>query len=158
MSGCDSIFVLNLIVNPTYDIYVNDTAIREHEYTYDGFVITPEDSGTIYHEIQHYTIYGCDSIVHLTLYVAYNEGIDEVTLPSFSFYPNPTSAQVNIQGEQMRKVEVFSIDGKLFYHAKAESPEFTQIDVTSFPTGHYLVRITLDNGQTVTRKIIVNRK
>ncbi|MBO4655676.1 MAG: T9SS type A sorting domain-containing protein [Bacteroidales bacterium] len=158
VSGCDSIFVLNLIVNPTYDIYVNDTAIREHEYTYDGFVITPEDSGTIYHEIQHYTIYGCDSIVHLTLYVAYNEGIDEVTLPSFSFYPNPTSAQVNIQGEQMRKVEVFSIDGKLFYHAKAESPEFTQIDVTSFPTGHYLVRITLDNGQTVTRKIIVNRK
>ena len=158
VSGCDSVFVLHLQINPTYDVFVTDTAIREHEYTYDGFVITPADSGTFYHEIQHYTIYGCDSITHLTLYVAYNDGVDDITLPSFSFYPNPTSAQVNIQGEQMRQVDVFSIDGKLIHSAKAESPEFTQIDVTRFPTGHYLVKITLDDGKTVTRKIIVNKR
>ena len=158
VSGCDSVFVLHLQLNPTYDVFVTDTAIREHEYTYEGLVITPADSGTFYHEIQHYTIYGCDSITHLTLYVAYNDGVDDITLPSFSFYPNPTSAQVNIQGEQMRQVDVFSIDGKLIHSAKAESPEFTQIDVTRFPTGHYLVRITLDDGKTVTRKIIVNKR
>ena len=159
ISGCDSVFVLYLSLNPTFDVYVSDTAIREHEYTYESFVITPADSGTFNYEIQNYTVYGCDSIVHLTLYVIFNEGIDDVTLtPEFTFYPNPTSARLNIQGEQMRQVEVFNINGKLVYHANADTPELTQIDVMGFPTGHYLVKVTLDDGKTVTRKIIVSKK
>ena len=158
VSGCDSIFVLNLTVNPVYDIYVNDTAIREHEYTYGTLVITPSDSGSFNYDIQFYTIFNCDSIVHLTLYVAYNDGIDDHSPVEFSFYPNPTSAQVNISGDQMRLVEVFGINGKLIRRADADTPEFTKLDVSSFPTGHYLVRITLNNGNTITRKIIVTRQ
>ena len=158
VSGCDSVFILHLHINPVYDIFVNDTAIREHEYTYGSFVITPADSGTFNYEIQNYTIYGCDSIIHLTLYVAFNEDIEDHTLPPFSFYPNPTTAQLNIQGEQMRKVEVFNINGKLVYLANSDSPESTKIDVTRFPTGHYIVKVTLNDGKTVTRKIIVNTR
>ena len=158
VSGCDSIFVLNLTINPVYEIYVNDTAIREHEYTYGPLVITPTDSGTFNYDIQYYTIFGCDSIVHLILYVANNDGVDDHTLTSFSFYPNPTSAQVNISGDQMRMVEVFNINGKLIRREDADSPEFTQIDVSTFPSGHYMVRITLDDGNTVTRKIVVRRR
>ena len=158
VSGCDSVFVLHLFFNPVYDIYVNDTAIRDHEYTYENFVITPTDSGTFHYDIQYYTIFGCDSVVHLTLYVANNDGIDDHTPAHFSFYPNPTSAQLNISGNQMRMVEVFSIDGQLIRREDADSPEFTTIDVTTFPTGHYLVRITLDGGDTVTRTIVVNRR
>ncbi len=158
VSGCDSIFVLNLTVNPVYEIYVNDTAIREHEYTYGTLVITPADSGTFLYDMQYYTIFGCDSIIHLTLYVANNDGLDDLSLQSFSFYPNPTSAQLVIRGEQMRLVEVFDINGKLVRREDAETPEFTTIDVTTFPTGNYLVRITLNDGNTVTRKIVVNRR
>ena len=159
VSGCDSVFVLHLSINPVYDVYVSDTAIREHEYTYENFVITPADSGTFTYEIQNYTIFGCDSITHLTLYVAYNDGIDDLTIiPEFTFYPNPTSAKLNIQGGQMRQVEVFSINGKLICRENADSPEFTQLDVMNLPTGHYLVRVTLDDGKTVTRKIIVNKR
>ena len=158
VSGCDSIFVLNLTINPVYDIYVNDTAIREHEYTYGTLVITPSDSGSFNYDIQYYTIFNCDSIVHLTLYVAYNDGIDDHSPVEFSFYPNPTSAQVNISGDQMRLVEVFGINGKLIHRADADTPEFTKLDVSSFPTGHYLVRITLNDGNTITRKIIVTRQ
>ena len=137
---------------------MNDTAIREHEYTYGPLVITPTDSGTFNYDIQYYTIFGCDSIVHLILYVANNDGVDDHTLTSFSFYPNPTSAQVNISGDQMRLVEVFNINGKLIRREDADSPEFTQIDVSTFPSGHYMVRITLDDGNTVTRKIVVSRR
>lgn len=159
VSGCDSIFVLHLSINPVYDVYVSDTAIREHEYTYENFVITPADSGTFTYEIQNYTVFGCDSITHLTLYVAYNDGIDDLTIiPEFTFYPNPTSARLNIQGGQMRQVEVFNINGKLICRENADSPEFTQLDVMNLPTGHYLVRVTLDDGKTVTRKIIVNKQ
>lgn len=159
VSGCDSVFVLHLYINPVYDIYVSDSAVREHEYTYENFVITPTDSGTFHYDIQYYTIFGCDSVVHLTLYVANNDAIDDHTLlPDFTFYPNPTSATLNILGGQMRQVEVFNLNGKLIRRENADSPDFTQLDVTTLPTGHYLVKVTLEDGKTVTRKIIVHKR
>lgn len=157
-SGCDSVFVLNLIVHPAFDVFVSDTAIREHEYSFDSFVITPYEIGTFDYDIQYYTIYGCDSVIHLTLIVVNNEGIDDLTLQTFSFYPNPTSALLNISGDQMHLVEVFGPDGKLIRRENADSPEFTRIDVSTLTTGYYLVKITLNDGKTVTRKIVVNRQ
>ncbi len=157
VSGCDSVFVLHLVVNPIFDVYVSDTAVREHEYTYESFVVTPTEVGTFDYDIQYYTIYGCDSIVHLTLYVVNNDGIDDITLSSFSFYPNPTSAQLNIRGDRMRRITMYNIDGKLVYSAEASSPEAAQINVTGFASGYYTVHVLLDDGQTITRKIIINR-
>ena len=157
--GCDSVYVLHLSLNPIYDVYVSDSAMREHEYTYDNFVITPADSGTFEYDIQYYTVFGCDSIVHLTLYVAFNDGVEEFSMePEFSFYPNPTSVLLNIRGERMRSVAVFNMAGKLLRRQDADTPEFTQIDVMNLPTGHYLVKVTLDDGKTVTGKIIVSRR
>ena len=158
VTGCDSVFVLHLTLNPVYDIYVSDSAIREHEYTYDNFVVTPSDSGTFNYDIQYYTLFGCDSVVHLTLYVAYNDGIiDHTLLPEFSFYPNPTTARLNISGERMRRISMYNVNGKLVYSAEASSPEAAQIDVTAFASGYYLVHVLLDDGQTITRKIVINR-
>ena len=157
--GCDSVYVLNLSLNPVYDIYVNDTALRHHEYTFgDNFVITPVDSGNFSYDIQYYTIANCDSIVHLSLYVAFNYGIDDVVLPEFSFYPNPTSAVLNIRGEQMRTVEVFSMNGRLIYRADAETPENTRIDVVNYPAGTYLVKVILEDNRVVNGKIIIQRR
>ena len=156
--GCDSVFVLHLTVNPTYDVYVSDSAVMWQEYTYGDFVLTPDDSGTFHYDIQNYTLANCDSIVHLTLYVAFAEGIEEFSMtPEFSFYPNPTRAALNIRGERMRAVEIHDMMGKLLIRANADTPEFTQLDVTNLSTGHYLVKVTLDDGKTVTGKIIVNR-
>ncbi|MBP5496318.1 MAG: T9SS type A sorting domain-containing protein [Bacteroidales bacterium] len=157
--GCDSVYVLHLSLNPIYDIYVTDTAIREHEYVNGSFVITPADSGTFEYDIQYFTLVGCDSIVHLTLYVAFNDGVEEFTMePEFSFYPNPTSVMLNIRGERMKSVAVFNMAGKLLNQQDADTPDFTQIDVINLPTGHYLVKVTLDDGKTVTGKIIVSRR
>ena len=157
--GCDSVYVLHLDINPIFDIYVDDTAMANHEYSYDNFVVTPADSGVYHYDIQYYTLAGCDSIVHLTLYVAFNDGIDDYTMtPEFSFYPNPTAVQLNIAGERMSAVEIFNINGKMVYRSDADSPEFTQLDVTRFSTGHYVVKVVLDDGKTVTGKIVVSRR
>ena len=156
--GCDSVYVLHLTLNPTYEVYVNDTAMNGHEYTYDSYVFTPNDSGTVYHDIQYVTIAGCDSIVHLIIYVMYNDGVEEYSMtPEFAFFPNPTQARLSIRGERMRTVEVFNLAGKLVRRSDAETPEFTQVDVTNLSDGQYLVRVTLDDGQVVTGKIIVKR-
>ena len=158
-TGCDSIFVLHLTVNPAYHIYVSDTAVRENTYTYGDFVITPADSGVFTYDIQGYTIANCDSVIHLTLYVEYNTGIeDPVMLPEFKFFPNPTNAVLNIKGEQMRQVHIYDLNGKLVRKSDSDSPESTNIDVTGFASGHYVVKVLLENGQSVTRKIIVDRR
>lgn len=157
--GCDTILTVYFSINPTYEIYVTDTAMREHEYTNACFTVTPADSGTYHYDLQCYTLMGCDSIIHLTLYVAYNEGVDEFSMsPDFAIYPNPTSAQLNIRGERMTRVEVFGLDGRLIYRGTPDTPEFTALDVTSLATGHYTARVTLDDGKYVSDKFIINRR
>ncbi len=157
--GCDSIFTINLTISPTYEVYVSDSAIKDHEYTIGCYTFTPADSGVSHYDIQCYTLAGCDSIIHLTLYVAFNEGVDEHYMsPEVNIYPNPTSAQLNLRGERMTRVEVFGLDGRLIYSGTPETPEFTTLDVTPFATGHYTVRITLDDGKSVSGKFIINRR
>lgn len=156
--GCDSVYVLNLTINPTYDVYVTDTALRHHEYVYDEFVMTPADSGTFNYDIQYYTLENCDSIVHLTLYVAYNYGLEDVELIDFNFYPNPTSALLNIDGERMRLVEVYAMSGRLIYRSDVDNPDFAQINVATYPSGNYIVKVTLDDNKVVNAKIVIQRK
>ena len=159
VNGCDSVFILHLSLNPTYETYISDSAMNGHEYQHDIFVITPDDSGTFHYDIQYYTVAGCVSIVYLTLYVAYNDGIDEFAMtPEFSFFPNPTQAALNITGERMKRIQVYDLSGKLVLIADPDTPEQARLNVAGFATGHYLVRVLLDDGKTVTGKIIVNRR
>ena len=97
--------------------------------------------------------------MHLTLFVAFNHGVDDFAfLPDFSFYPNPTQAMLNIKGQEMERVDVFNLNGKLLLSQRPDSPEFTQLDVARFASGHYLVKVLLHDGRTVSGKIVVNRR
>ena len=158
-TGCDSVYILHLSINPTYEVFVSDSAMNGHEYQYDNFVVTPSDSGTYHYDIQYYTIAGCDSVVHLTLLVAFNDGVEEFSMtPEFSFFPNPTQAALNITGERMKRIQVYDLRGKLVLIADPDTPEQTRINVSHFATGHYVVKVLLDDGNSVTGKIIVNRR
>ena len=158
-NGCDSVYVLHLTVNPTYEVFVSDSAINGHEYQYDNFVVTPSDSGTFHYDIQYYTVANCDSVVHLTLIVAFNDGIEEFEMtPEFSFFPNPTQAVLNIAGERMSRIHVYDLSGRLVLIADPDTPEQARLNVTGFATGHYVVKVLLKDGKTVTGKIIVDRR
>lgn len=74
-----------------------------------------------------------------------------------SFFPNPTNTTLHIRGKRMAQIEVVSLDGRLLFSGAPDSPDFTALDVTQFATGHYTVRITLDDGKTVSGKIVVKR-
>ena len=156
-TGCDSVYVLNLTVTPTYEIFVEDSALRNHLYTGYGLTLTPEDSGTLTYDIQNYTINGCDSIIHLTLHVAFNYGIEQHTAEQreFTVYPNPATTVVNIKGEDMRKVHVYNALGKLVQVVEAEDEEHVQIMINGYAPGNYFLRILLSDGQIVNKKIIV---
>ena len=63
VKGCDSLFSVNLIVNPVYDTLIIDSICKGSIYTLNGFEVS---------EAGYYTQYltsikGCDSIVNLSL-------------------------------------------------------------------------------------------
>jgi len=72
-SGCDSVFVLNLTVNPTYAFNENHSICNGGSYTWHGTTYT---TGGIY-TAAYTTVNGCDSIYTLNLSVnptyAFNE-------------------------------------------------------------------------------------
>ena len=84
--------------------------------------------------------------------------VDDATLQnSISLYPNPTNGTVfinNIGNETLTKADIFDITGKKimsfdnFYNLKS-------IDINSFKTGLYFLKIYSNSGSTV-KKIIKN--
>ncbi|MGB4775311.1 MAG: T9SS type A sorting domain-containing protein, partial [Daejeonella sp.] len=70
-------------------------------------------------------------------------------------YPNPTKGVITISGNGSAtgKIEVVNASGAKVYQTDLKS-NTTQLDLSAYPSGIYLVTIT-SNGQTTTKKIIL---
>lgn len=83
---------------------------------------------------------------------------DELSANSFvSVYPNPASSLLNImaQGENtLVSVSLYDVTGKQLLNEPVRSHQLT-VNVEGFAKGIYLLRITLENNQTVLQKVIV---
>jgi hypothetical protein len=79
-------------------------------------------------------------------------GINELSAfeNSTVIYPNPTNAQLNIQSKnEIQKIEIYNQLGEMVYQSN-----YTLNDVSTLAKGIYLVRITDDRGNTVTKRIV----
>jgi hypothetical protein len=91
INGCDSIVNLQLTVNPSYNLFINDT-IYEDEWRYVG---NAKYNTSGIHVTYFETGFGCDSIVNLNLHVIYyppeitafsplnEDGINDYLYPGF---------------------------------------------------------------------------
>jgi hypothetical protein len=149
---------LKLTVNPSYHINVYGTAMRYHEYSFGDFTVTPVDTGTYTYDFQYYTAEGCDSVVHLILYVANNDGIVSHDVAVAEIFPNPTNTVLHIKGEGIRQIEIYNAEGQLVYVTEEMPSDLKTIDVSRYAAGQYLVKILFNNKQTVTKKVIVNHQ
>jgi gliding motility-associated-like protein len=72
-NGCDSILILDLLVNPTYNQHIYADICQGQTYNLNGF--TESATGIYYDTLQ--TINGCDSVktLHLTVHQNYNDTI-----------------------------------------------------------------------------------
>lgn len=78
-------------------------------------------------------------------------------------YPNPASSQLNVDIQSRNKmgnvrVKAYNVSGTAIYNQQfaIESTDFHQtIDVSNFTGGLYLFTIEVDNGQKITRKILI---
>jgi hypothetical protein len=80
--------------------------------------------------------------------------VQEIKSDLFDIYPNPASSLLNIRYEGLKKIQISIINSN---GQNVNSSILTQksIDVSTFPTGIYLIKITDENGNILlSRKIL----
>ncbi|MCR4878084.1 MAG: T9SS type A sorting domain-containing protein, partial [Bacteroidales bacterium] len=65
---------------------------------------------------------------------------------------------LNIKGENMRKILIYNTDGQIVYFTDENVKDLQQVDVSRYAPGQYFVKIIFNNKQSVTKKVVVNRK
>ncbi|HPE75606.1 MAG TPA: CotH kinase family protein [Draconibacterium sp.] len=72
-------------------------------------------------------------------------------------YPNPAKTVVNIMwDETIVNLQIFDLTGKTVYINENVDTELAHIEVSTFPPGIYILKISNKNGNTATEKIVVN--
>ena len=66
-----------------------------------------------------------------------------------SVYPNPTANRIYIQGENVLQAELFDLRGR-----KVKATTQNQIDLSDITSGSFILKVTTDNNNTKSFKII----
>jgi hypothetical protein len=76
----------------------------------------------------------------------------------FTIVPNPSSNMIEItmKETQFTKVNVTTIDGKVVDEKSFEKTDRTQMDVSRYANGIYIINVTSENGKIATKKLIKN--
>ena len=154
--GCDSVFMMYLTINPSYEIDVTDTAIAGTAYHNHGLNFTPQNPGTLTIPVPGTTVDGCDSTVNVTLIVVEATGIDLHYLDNrITLFPNPTENvfTVNSTMDIIRELTIFDNNGKAVLQQSVNDYS-GQVNVEHLAPGIYFVRLTTPN-HLVTKKLIV---
>ena len=86
-----------------------------------------------------------------------NLSVSDLDIESFKVYPNPAKNTVSLNWNKTDAVSIRIYDalGKLMYYAKNKTiAEPTNIDVSTYASGLYFVRINTANG-AVTKKLVI---
>lgn len=131
VNGCDSLVTLDLTLNNSSSSTLNETALDS--YTLNGQ--TYIQSGTYIQTLQN--TQGCDSTITLNLTMQFT-GIEENTLNSVKFYPNPTNGLITIQSESFEDLVISNLLGNVVL-TESKEQETMIIDVSEFPVGIYFI-------------------
>jgi len=67
---------------------------------------------------------------------------------SISVYPNPTTGNVNVAAPGLSHITVMNTLGQVIYDSEADG-NMTTLDLNSYQTGIYMVRVITENGESV---------
>ena len=116
-----------------------------HPYLTDG---TPENS----FEITDIHENGNQLTFHVNFFY---DGVDENNNDeSLSVYPNPVADRLVVNGHDMRQVELVNIMGQRVLVGVVGNDENVELSLVGLPSGVYLLRVLMDNGSTVVKKVV----
>ena len=117
---------------------------------------TPRDSGEQQLTITLTDFYGNTKTITKDLYVNHCNDlvVDENENIVLSIYPNPATECINIAGENIASIEICNLLGGVVYEAQNCSSH-NVISTENMPAGSYYVRVRLEDGKVITKKIII---
>lgn len=161
----DSTLTVMLTINYGDTTQVADTIDFGNGYDGNGFSLTAEELRAALRNGSHSDIAvlqfvdslqsanGCDSLVVLTLYVTGYVGTPEVQkLVDVKVYPNPTHGIVNVEGSDLKSIEVYDNVSHRLLNRKVDGDKAT-FDLSDHPAGSYYVRVRTAHG-TVVKKVV----
>jgi hypothetical protein len=77
--------------------------------------------------------------------------VEDILQPQsgISVYPNPTANRIYIQGENVLQAELFDLRGR-----KVKATTKNQLDLSDITSGSFILKVTTDNNNTKSFKII----
>ncbi len=134
-----------------YNVYRNGVKINEDLitecYFYDDNV-NPYETYAYYVE----TVYddGCTSESSPIEVTTDGVGVSENEKLNVKVYPNPAEGSVNVKAEGLKNVELIDMMGRVI--SRNDSSEtVTTIDLSSFTSGIYFLRVTTESGVSLQR-------
>jgi hypothetical protein len=88
------------------------------------------------------------SILELEAYGPVSTGITSPEVNRISVYPNPASDRVMIQGCEVARVSIYSLQGK-----ELKTANTSNIDISGLNSGLYLISVTYKSGNKTTLKL-----
>jgi len=86
--------------------------------------------------------------------LTYHISVNEIFNNAVKIYPNPANSQIFVEGATVKSVEIYNLQGKLLY---LQNGDLHKIDVSGFAAGNYLIRVSIENGQKITKQITIKR-
>ena len=120
-----------------------------------SFTATSLSAGnhTIKYEVPAAVFNGQDGRIVLSMYMQSSNqflSVKDVSTVDVSVYPNPTADFVNIKSDKkVRNVIIYSLDGRRLNEVKD-----SKIDLSTYPSGNYLLDITMEGGTQFKHKVI----
>lgn len=96
------------------------------------------------------TYYGAE-----TTFQTWMEGVNELE-ETLKIYPNPTSGVLNIQGEDMKSIEVYNTIGQCVMTQEVNGNDI-QLNTESLNNGIYFLRVRANDGAVLNRTFSVAR-
>ncbi len=112
-NSCNSTIILNLTVNPAYNVVIDDDITRGYDYTENGFeVLNAQESGVYVQHLQ--SIKGCDSTVTLNLrvvdwgtgvYTSHTGEVEKDNIDNWEYVPSDETEWIISAGSKVRFTE-----------------------------------------------------
>ncbi len=152
-----NVFDLNFLIEGCYRFIIEDTfgdgiengIFDGEEY---GFVHVVNHLGdTIFNENEF------EAGTSQRFYVDYHLSTEELNMPNFEVYPNPSSGIVNIvldEKSHFGRLTIHSVLGNLIYQKEVQTQSVHQLNTEAWSKGIYFIQIESENN-THSKKLII---
>lgn len=171
-NGCDSVIYMNVTINRSPEVYItgdlrvapgSDATLYANSnqnvaYTWsngstaDSITLKNVQGNTDVSLTGTNNSTGCENTTTVTILA--NLAIEEVNDDLLQLYPNPTTAQININSaEELKNISVFNLMGQQVINAGNTNV----VDLSKLNNGTYVVRIEMLNGTVATRTVVLTK-